>query len=216
MTEATATIAEHRAILAAGGLGMLEDAIELQWRGPLRWGSLPRSNPEVSDLKIAAVYIFFRYYVDGTMLVYVGKAEKSNPLINRIATWYSDFISGKVGELFQEDGKVFRPGGLDHFFKSLQDDFEETLLHSKAEALRTRFIYTPIQDGITLSTVETTILSRLKKNLPSARFRIWNDQYRGTPSAFPFQHDLSVLKIDLLTPDESSGLQMVLLACEKA
>ena len=90
----------------------------------------------------SSVY-FFRHYTDGTTLVYVGKAEKKDPLANRIATWYGDFISGKVGDLFREDGTVFRPGGLDHFFQSLQDDFKETLRHAKAEALRTRFIYAP-------------------------------------------------------------------------
>jgi hypothetical protein len=59
--------------------------------------------------------MFFRHHADGTTLVDVGKAEKKNPFVNRLATWYGEFIGGKVGELFREDGTVFRSGGLAHF-----------------------------------------------------------------------------------------------------
>src|SRR5947208_1877959 len=51
--------------------------VKLQWQGPVMWGNLPESKAEFDYLNtIAAVYVFFRCYGDGTMLAYVGKANK--------------------------------------------------------------------------------------------------------------------------------------------
>ena len=70
---------------------IVSELINLEWHGPLTFGSFPESKEEVSKLKLSAVYIFFRCYegFKGKTLVYVGKTQN---FVERLAGTTASFL----------------------------------------------------------------------------------------------------------------------------
>lgn len=188
------------------------ETVRLEWRGPLAIGNLPETREAVHDLKVPAIYIFFRCYreLKGKTLVYVGKTEN---LSRRLAMHYSDFL-GCVANQFREDGTLFRLGWPCHYFRSIQENLEETLRFAVGEAKRTTFVYAPIQEKERREAVEATIIWRLADKRLEETFTLWNTQCGSRlVREFRFEHAQSGLAFDRLTPEEQDRLSKILAVC---
>ncbi len=189
----------------------MSDAVRLSWHGPLMLGNFPETEEELARLRYAGVYVFFRYYTQHP-LVYVGKSEN---LAERFSTHIADSISGKVGQLFDHDGTLFRNGGLATLFRSLQREFEDTLHHGVEDARRTRLIYTLLPDRQHRVAIEATIIGRLleRRKLPD-KFTVWNsNRHRSLEMSAVLEHDQSMVDTASLTAEERDEMQIILDAC---
>jgi hypothetical protein len=178
-------------------------------------GNFPETQAELAELNQAAVYILFRCY-DKITLVYVGK---SNEIGKRLHEHIGDIIGGK-GDLFNEDGDVWRAGGSALFFEYLQKRLNETVIRGVADARRTTFIYSLIPDRADREAIEATLISRLwepddDRWEPPPKLKLWNDRCsRSLVGNSIIQHDPSMLKPGLLTTYESSQLEKLFDACK--
>src|SRR3954468_8414131 len=142
----------------------MDDPTTLTWQGPLMLGNLPDTRDGVDRLKVRAVYFFVRSY-NKRQIVYVGR---SNDFSRRLAEHYGDFLSSKYGTLYNDDGCVFRPGGRAAFFKSPQEDLDQTIKHAIADARRVKFLYAQVENA--LEELEATLISRIKRKFPTYNF----------------------------------------------
>lgn len=184
------------------------EPVSLKWHGPLKMGNLPDTKEAIRDLSFSAVYIFFRCYQGGRTLVYIGKTGN---LIDRLARHYGDFLSTLVGTLFRSDGSEFRAGGRPEYFRSIQSDaLDEIFSYAKADAYRTRFIFTRLSTD-QIDAIEATIIARLKASLPDEFFELWNTGHRSSLVLDrPIQHDMSALEVDLFAGREWGQLSLIL------
>lgn len=154
------------------------------------------------------MYIFSQHYDGGRTLVYAGKAAS---FANRLAEHFGNLFSSLSGTLYHTDGSVFRPGGRSEFFRSLQnDDLKELFSRAQDAALRTKFIYSPMERNRT-SIVEATLISEIKRSSHKGNYEVLNGGHRANlVSDIQIQHDCSKLEPNVLTMEEQEKLCEIL------
>jgi hypothetical protein len=129
--------------------------ILLEWNGPLIVGQrLPSSQKELDVLDASGVYLWYRKYPNGELVVNVGQTKD---VARRLEEWLVQFLTLRC-RVRRSDGTIFGDYSPLKFFNYLMN-LDESLAVAKSEVQLTRFHYAFTTD---IANAEASLIASLK------------------------------------------------------